>query len=85
MVLGEIMREKYVIWGIGANGMNFLDIYGLDGVAAIVDRDMTNKGETAYCGIPIITLESYISDYSSFDLVVTQMDFLGLVNILKGL
>ena len=85
MVLGEIMREKYVIWGIGANGMNFIDIYGLDGVAAIVDRDMTNKGETAYCGIPIITLESYISDYSSFDLVVTQMDFLGLVNILKGL
>ena len=66
--MGEIMKEKYVIWGIGANGMNFIDIYGLDGVAAIVDRDMTNKGETAYCGIPIITLESYISDYSSFDL-----------------
>ena len=26
--MGEIMREKYVIWGIGANGMNFIDIYG---------------------------------------------------------
>lgn len=83
MVLGEIMREKYVIWGIGANGMNFIDIYGKENIVAIIDRNKSLRGQKQYLNIPIITFEEYINRYSTYAIIVTQMDYKGLLKILE--
>ena len=62
-----------VIWGLGTNGKNFIDVWGEQNVVAIVESNMAIRNTGEYKGIPIIDCEEYYMEYREYEIVITPM------------
>ncbi len=66
---------QLVIWGLGTNGKNLIDILGKENIVAIVESNIDKIAEGYYDGIPIIGFETYLEKYENYYIVVTPMKY----------
>ena len=76
-------KFKVVIWGLGTNGKNLIDVLGTQNVIAIIDSNIEIQNEKFYYDIPIIDFEEYKNKYSNFFIVITPMKYSEIENLLK--
>ncbi|MEG0369572.1 MAG: hypothetical protein RR593_06180, partial [Hungatella sp.] len=74
---------KTVIWGLGANGKNWIDILGNQNVLAIIDSNKAKLELGSYQEIPIIDLQTYLRDFTDYYIVVTPMKYQEIIEQLK--
>lgn len=68
-------QMKYIIWGYGVRGKRVIGMLGeRQRVAAIVEGNEELHGST-YCGIPIISFDEFLSNYSTKPVIVTPRLF----------
>lgn len=77
------MNFRIVIWGLGTNGKNIIDVLGIDKIVAIIDSNEKLLEVGTYKGIPIIPFEQYLKKYRDYYIVVTPMKYTGIEEILK--
>lgn len=75
---------KIVIWGLGTNGKNLIDVLDKNNIAAIIDCDENKVKEKTYFNIPIINFEEYKANYNDYFIVVSPMKYVEIENLLKG-
>lgn len=62
---------KYVVWGCGRIGSRVVRMMGeMRRIVAIVEGDKKLQGST-YCGIPIISFEEFLLNFSEYPVIVT--------------
>lgn len=76
-------KFKVVIWGLGTNGKNLIDVLGTQNVIAIIDSNIEIQNEKFYYDIPIIDFKEYKNKYSNFFIVITPMKYSEIENFLK--
>ena len=76
-------KFKVVIWGLGTNGRNLIDVLGIENIIAIIDSNTEIQAEKSYYNIPIIDFEEYKNKYNNFFIVVSPMRYLEIENLLK--
>ena len=76
-------KFKIVVWGLGTNGRNLIDVLGVENIIAIIDSNTEIQDEEFYYNIPIIDLETYKNKYNDFFIVVSPMKYSEIENLLK--
>lgn len=66
---------RIVVWGIGTNGKNLIDMIGVENVIAIIDQSKHKQDAKNYKGIPITDFEEYKNRYMGTYIVVTPMKY----------
>lgn len=73
--------DKIILFGAGKNGKKLLGVYD-DRVVAIIDND-TRKQGTLLNGIPIISLDTYVENYSEIPIVIATLKYKEIVYEMK--
>lgn len=66
---------KVVIWGLGTNGKNLIDVLGEELVIAIIESNSEKVKMKFYNNIPIIDFEIYLKEFRKYYIVVTPMKY----------
>lgn len=61
---------KFVIWGAGKLGKEWIELLGIDKIKSIIDSDSTLQG-SVYRGIPIISYQAYREHQEQYPIIVT--------------
>lgn len=64
---------KYIVWGNGLRGKNFLRYMGKERIEAFIDQNPSMQGGV-YEGIPIISREEYLRKYYNYPVVITPLN-----------
>lgn len=72
-----------MIWGLGTNGRNLIDVLGKDKIVAIIDSDEKIQQLGTYKEIPIISYKQYLEGYREFYIIVTPMKYVEIEEKLK--
>lgn len=64
---------KVIIWGLGTNGKNLIDVLDKDSVIAIIDTNIELLKLKCYQGIPIIDFNTYLNMYKQYYVIVTPI------------
>lgn len=78
------MNFKVVIWGLGTNGHNLIDILGEKHIVAIIESDPYKLEMKYYKNIPIICFEQYLEEYMNTYIIVTPLHYKGIEQQLKN-
>lgn len=67
------MDTKFALWGNGCRGNGLIGVLEPQNVSVIVDSDLKKAG-TYYRGIPIISPDEYVKNYSKTPIIVTPKE-----------
>lgn len=78
-----IQKLKVIIWGLGTNGKNLIDLLGPESILAIIDSSKDKLAMGTFQNIPIINFDTYFTQYREEILVITAMNYHDIVEKLK--
>lgn len=65
---------KFVVWGAGIRGRRIQKLLGNDRIVAFIDNADEKVGKL-YDGIPVISFDKYLKQYSQYFIIVTPLRF----------
>ena len=75
---------KFIIWGIGLNSLDALDILGRRNVVAFIDSNKESVGKM-HLYLPVISFEEYKNDiYRHFTIVVSPAKNKEIIDLLEN-
>ncbi len=77
-----LLEDSFVVWGLGTHGRNFVDIAGVDIIAAIIDSSPERLSQKTYLDIPIIDFETYKKTYCHYSIIVSPQQYQSIEKIL---
>lgn len=66
---------KVVVWGLGTNGKNLIDIIGRENIVAIIESNDLKRKQGHYMNIPLIDLKTYLCKYREYYIIITPMKY----------
>ena len=78
-----IKNIKLIIWGLGTNGKNLIDVLHSEDIIAIIDSNPDKLAMKTYQNIPIIDFNTYLKESEDAFIVITAMKYHNIVKQLE--
>ncbi len=72
-MIAKEKKMEVILWGLGTNGKNLIDVVDKGTVVAIIDTKAEVLNLKSYQEIPIIDFNTYLSQYKEYFIIVTPM------------